>query len=201
MSQLAREVEFLSFERYLTDPSIDPHSEWVDGQVVPMHAVADRHDAMVGWLRSLLDGVVRERDLGRVLGEPFVMKTGPDLPGRSPDLMFVAAEHADRIRARHLEGPADLVIEVLSPESKTRDGVHKLAEYERGGVPEYWLIDPEAGHARFYCLGADGRYAEESPESPRYRSRVLPLVQLERRWLMQRPLPKTLAILRGWGVI
>ena len=166
-----------------------------------MHAVADRHDEFVGWLRSLLDAAVRDRGLGRVLGEPFVMKTGPELPGRSPDLMYVAAENLPRLRPRHLQGPADLIIEVLSPESRTRDSVHKFAEFERGGVTEYWLIDPDPGSARFFHRGDDGRFAEQMPDQGTYTSKVLPFVRMQIDWLTLRPLPKTLPILRDWGIL
>lgn len=78
--------------------------------------------------------------------------------GREPDLLFVAQEHLDRLQETYLDGPANLVVEVVSPESLARDRGAKFVEYEAGGVPEYWLLDPLRRWAEFYCLGEDGRY-------------------------------------------
>ena len=64
----------ISFERFLADPEIGDHAEWVDGIVVPMHAVDDRHDEVVRWLGDLIGPYVRREGLGRLLGEPFLMK-------------------------------------------------------------------------------------------------------------------------------
>lgn len=60
---------------------------------------------------------------------------------------FVAEEHLDRLQEMHLEGPADLVVEIVSPESRLRDRGEKFAEYELAGVSEYWLLDPELRRA------------------------------------------------------
>ncbi|MDW8290080.1 MAG: Uma2 family endonuclease, partial [Armatimonadota bacterium] len=80
------------------------------------------------------------------------MKTGADLPGRSPDILFVSQQNLHRLKPTYLDGPADLVVEIISPESEERDRTQKFSEYERGGVREYWLIDPEKRLAEFYVL-------------------------------------------------
>ena len=193
-------TRYVTFEEYLTDPNIDPHSEWVDGTVSLMHAVADRHDEYTGWLHELLRPYLRRMKLGRLLSEPFVMKLTDPPVGRSPDLMFVAAAHLDRIRRNHLAGPADLVIEVISPATRVQDCVHKLAEYERGGVPEYWLIDPEDGAAEFHRRGDDRRLHVISPEAGIYRTPPFPQAFFHTDWLAQRPLPDPSEIWRQWGL-
>ena len=201
MPPLAPE-QYITFERFLDDPTVDEHSEWVDGKVVPMHAVAEPHDRVVRWLNELLGPYIRRRRLGRLLGEPFVMKLEPDLPGRSPDLIFVKAERLERIRRNHLWGPADLAIEVASPDSQTRDRVHKLAEHERGGVEEYWLIDPDRQEVDFHRVGEGGRYARVEPDHDGiYRSPLLPEMRLRVEWMWSQPLPETLGILQQWGVV
>jgi Uma2 family endonuclease len=48
--------------------------------------------------------------------------------------------------------PADLAVEIVPTESRLRDRGQKLAEYEMGGVREYWIIDPERRQAAFYVL-------------------------------------------------
>lgn len=86
------------------------------------------------------------------------MKTGPDLPGRAPDILFVATEHLHRLHENHLEGPADLAVEILTPASRAVDRGEKFFEYEEGGVFEFWLVDPQRQQAEFYQRGPDGRY-------------------------------------------
>lgn len=56
---------------------------------------------------------------------------------------FVASEHLDRLKETYLDGPADLVVGIVSPDSVGRDRGEKFYEYAQGGVPEYWLIDPQ----------------------------------------------------------
>src|SRR5207253_650234 len=86
------------------------------------------------------------------------MKTGPNLPGRSPDVIFVAKERQAQIKRMYLDGPADLAVEIISPKSRRRDTVDKFREYEAGGVLEYWLIDLKFKSVTFYRLGANGKY-------------------------------------------
>jgi Uma2 family endonuclease len=110
--------------------------------------------------------------------------------GREPDVLFVATEHADRIRDTYLDGPADLAIEIISPESDARDRGHKFVEYEGGGVTEYWLIDPLRREAWFYQQAGDGRYHPGPIDADGfYRSSVLSGFRLRVDWLWQQPLP------------
>jgi Uma2 family endonuclease len=116
--------------------------------------------------------------------------------GREPDLLFVANEHGNRLRPTYVDGPADLVIEIVSPDSEERDRVTKLAEYEGAGVPEYWLVDPVPQEATFYRLGADGRYdAVPINADGFYHSAALPGFRLWVAWLWQRPLPALAEVL------
>ncbi|MFO0956477.1 MAG: Uma2 family endonuclease [Isosphaeraceae bacterium] len=73
------------------------------------------------------------------------VRLGPDKI-REPDIVFLLAEHADRIGKQVLEG-ADLVMEVVS-EDRRRDLVEKRADYAEAGIPEYWIIDPEINGSR-----------------------------------------------------
>jgi Uma2 family endonuclease len=194
---------FIPYDEWLHDETISPHTEWCDGRVVPMHAVADRHDAIVRWLNALLDPLVRERELGRLMSEPFVMKVWVDgrQVGRSPDLMFLAAEHRDRVQRYQIDGPADLAVEVVSVGSQQLDRVHKRAEYEAGGVREYWLIDPDAEEALFLRRGDAGAFEAVEPIDGVLRSPLLPAMALRVDWLWAQPLPKTVAIWRDWGLL
>ena len=160
-------------------------AEWVDGWVYPMSPVGREHQRIGLFLASLLQEWAEARQAGEVFYEKFQMR----LPtaGREPDVLFVRSEHLDRLAETYLDGPADLAIEIVSAESKGRDRGEKYFEYERGGVQEYWLIDPERQVAEFYQLQADGLFRVAEPESGIYRSRELNGFWLRVDWLWERP--------------
>jgi Uma2 family endonuclease len=62
---------------------------------------------------------------------------------REPDLIFLA-DAADPRRQNAYWTGADLVIEVVSPDDPQRDLVTKRSEYAQAGIPEYWIVDPQA---------------------------------------------------------
>jgi len=141
----------------------DHHVEWVNGEVVPMAPVSNEHSGVQGFLHAILRVFADAHALGQVRSEPFQMKTGPGLPGRSPDILFVAKRNLHRLKRNHLQGPADLVIEVISPGSQSLDRGDKFYEYENGGVREYWLIDPIRRRAEFY-VGQARKLSARAPQ-------------------------------------
>lgn len=200
MAQLSERRTKMTYEEFLNSLNEDTWAEWVDGEMVPMVPVSDMHQDLAGWLAALMRLFSEAHDSGVVRHEPFQMKTGPDLPGRSPDVIFVSRENMDRLKPTHLEGPADIAVEVVSPESAGRDRGEKYYEYERGGVREYWLIDPQRRQAEFYILGQDGIYQPILPDSGVFTSAVLAGFWLKVDWLWQRPLPKVMDVLREWRI-
>jgi Uma2 family endonuclease len=192
----------MTYEQFLAWADEDTHAEWVNGEVVLMSPVSDEYTDLAGWLLALLRPFVEARDLGVIRHEPFQMKAGPDLPGRSPDLIFIASAHRPRLRKTYLEGPADLAVELVSPESAARDRGEKFYEYEKGGVREYWLLDQLRRQAEFYGLGED-RIFRLLPvdDSGTFRSPVIDQLWLKVDWLWQDPLPPVLTILREWGLV
>lgn len=190
----------LSFEEFLAWCDEDTWAEWEDGKVVMLSPASRRHQGLADFLVRVLGTFVEERGLGTVIFAPFPMKTGPDLPAREPDLLYVAKDHLGRLRETYLDGPADLVVEITSPESGERDRGKKFYEYERGGIQEYWLIDPDRVQAEFYRL-VEGRYRLIYPEGEIYRSEVIPGFWLAVGWLWREPLPPVLAVLHDLGLV
>ena len=158
-------------------------------------AASAKHQSIAIFILNLLNPYVELHGLGKVLIAPFQTKLGQDLPGREPDLLFVASENLDRIKPTYLDGPADVAVEVISPDSINRDRGEKFVEYESAGVSEYWLIDPLREQADFYRLGADKRYHPVLPdEDGIYRSEVVKGFWLRVSWLWQEPLPPILEV-------
>lgn len=193
----------LAYEEFLAWCDEDTWAEWVDGEVVMVSPASERHQELRGFLESVLSIYVQERGLGRVLGAPFQMRLGePVRSGREPDLLFVARDQLERLKGTYLDGPADLVVEIISPDSRLRDRGEKFAEYEMGGVREYWLLDPERREADFYRLDDRGRYRLAEPDCEDwYESLTLLGFRLKVEWLWQVPPPKVLEVLRGLGLL
>ena len=191
----------MTFEEFTQLVPDDVHAEWVDGYPILLHVtVEERHAKIVSFLTFLFGVASRIGQLGQVYGEPFLMHLPALRRGRAPDLFFVRAEHRSVVRRHNVEGPADVVVEVVSPGSRRLDRVTKLDEYERAGVPEYWLIEPELERAIVRVLGSDGRYtiAFDGSEGE-FQSTQLPSLRLRFEWLWQQPGPDMDEVLRLLG--
>jgi Uma2 family endonuclease len=102
----------------------------------------------------------------------------------------VAQASLERLTKQYLNGPADLVVEVISPESVSRDRGDKFYEYEMSGVAEYWLIDPQREQVEFYQLDEHGHYhLVLGGHSGEYHSREIPDLAIDVSWFWQDPLP------------
>ncbi|MGH2531024.1 MAG: Uma2 family endonuclease [Thermomicrobiales bacterium] len=137
-------------------------------------------------------------DLGTVLIAPFEMRLAPVRPSREPDIAFVSRDHSDRITVDRLNGPADLVIDVISPDSVTRDRRDKFHEYAKAGVREYWTIDSRTSRRDVHAsaLTDEGVYEPIQPDADgQVHSTVLSGFWLDSDWLQTDPLPDPDAIL------
>lgn len=180
----------MTLEEYLAWNYEDVRAEWVDGEVVLMSPVAPLHQRILLFLARLLADFCEEHELGDIYtaGVRVLLSSRPS--GREPDVIFIAAAHADRVKATYIDGPADLAVEIISPESEERDRGTKLLEYEAAGVREYWLIDSLRHDAMFYVLGEDGRYHLRLPSPDGiYQSSVVEGFRLRPDWLWREPLP------------
>ena len=150
--------------------------------------VIQQHQLIELFLLRVLSSFVELHNLGEVFTPPFQMKL--ERTGREPDVLYVASAHMDRVKATYLDGPADLTVEVLSPESIGRDRGEKFFEYQKAGIPEYWLIDPATERAEFYQLNAKGAYQFIEPDTEGiYHSRIVPGFWLRIVWLWEDRLP------------
>ncbi len=182
------------YEAYLAG-NYGRHTEWVAGVVIAMSPVSEQHDNLHRFLEILLATYLELTSGGRVLRDPMVMKTGLDLPARQPDLQVLLPDRLSLLRPNQVAGAANLVVEIVSPESTRRDRGEKYREYELGGVQEYWLIDPLRRDPAFYVLGEDGLFHPRLPENGIYRSQVLDRLALPVDVLWQDELPGVRATL------
>ncbi len=192
----------VTFEEYLDWLDEDTWAEWVDGEIIMASPASDHHQDIDDFLISILRPYIEAHQLGWLRSGPFVMRTVVRSTGREPDILFVVSERTNLVQKTYLDGPADLVVEIISPESIGRDRGDKFVEYEAAGIREYWLIDPLRQQVEFYQIGEDGRYRLGIIDVDGiYRSNVLEGFWLRVAWLWQRPLPPVLSVLKELGMI
>ena len=154
-------------------PDDGKHYEIVDGELYELPRRESDHGLVIMDLIGLLLPIADQ--LG---GELFTGPLGLFLPGADPvqpDLLLLTADQLHLISKRGIEGPPALVIEVLSPSNPEHDRITKRALYARGGVPEYWLVSPEAATIEVLVLepGAYRTHVRAGGDEP-VTSTVLP---------------------------
>ncbi len=125
----------------LIDEDHGPYELW-DGELIMSPTPEYRHQRAVGFFYRHLHAFVTQHDLGDAIISPFDMVLAPRRSFQ-PDVLFVSKENLHKID-KVLRGPADLVVEVISPFHRRRDRIDKRDLYALHGIPEYWMIDLEA---------------------------------------------------------
>jgi Uma2 family endonuclease len=189
----------MTYDEYRAWVGTEKRAEWVDGEVIELMTVNGRHALVFGFRFELIRAFVRMRQLGLVLSEPFEMRILNGRSARLPDIFVVLNAHLDRYSDERLEGPADLVIEIVSEGSVTEDRDVKRQEYAVAGIPEYWIVEGRKGRSGFEMLWRtpDGHYAPVLPdEEGRRFSQILPGFWFRDAWLAADPLPDPYRVLR-----
>jgi len=130
--------------------------EIIDGELVVTPGPSLRHQRIVTDLSWLLNGFVRENELGAVYSGPVdvLFAEGDYL---EPDIVFVRRGREEEQTDRGIEGPPDLVVEVLSPSTAARDRGIKLERYRLYGVVEYWVVDGDQRSVEVWKLAEGAR--------------------------------------------
>jgi Uma2 family endonuclease len=146
------------------------------------------------WLLSLFHDFVEFHDLGRIYGSRVAFRLD-EKNAPEPDIAFVARRNLHRVQRGRVEGPPDLAVEIVSPDSVERDYETKKRKYAEAGVPEYWIIDEMAEQVTLLSLAAGSKYREVKPKKGILRSKLLPGFWLRPEWLWQAPRPRKAEIL------
>ena len=150
-----------TYEDYLAFPEDGKRYEIIEGDCFMSPAPRTRHQAISLRLTYFLYDYLRDTKLGHVFDAPTdVIFSETNIV--QPDVLVVLAARAAIITEKNIQGAPDLVIEILSETTRKMDEVVKKKLYERYGVLEYWIVDPELALVKIYRL-TDGRYgrAEE----------------------------------------
>ena len=144
----------LTYEDYRTTPD-DKRYELLDGELILAPAPRTTHQRTLLALALNVGRHVKDRDLGEVFTAPIdVYLTETDIA--QPDLLFISKDRAGIITEPNIQGAPDLVVEVLSPSTASRDRGYKRTLYARHGVREYWMAGVESATITVLLLGEEG---------------------------------------------
>jgi Uma2 family endonuclease len=146
----------LTYDDFVLFPDDGRRHEIIDGEHYVTPNPKTRHQVLVGRLHFEVESYRRQHPgVGRIFVAPFdVLLSRWDVV--EPDLLFVAGDQAEIVTAQNVQGAPALVVEILSPGTRKTDEHVKRRLFERGGVREYWLIDPELDVVKVFRRQADG---------------------------------------------
>jgi Uma2 family endonuclease len=134
---------YWTYDDYATLPDDGKHYEIVNGVLYKTPAPTWSHQEIVGRIYRCIADFVESRGLGGAFFAPIDVELAPNVVFQ-PDVVVLFKESRKKLKRRHIVGAPELVVEVVSPGSQTYDRHRKLEAYARAGVPEYWVVDPEA---------------------------------------------------------
>ena len=183
----------VSEEEYFALTNEDTNSELIEGEMIMFSPATARHEDLFRFLITILSLYVRRADLGKVFGSRFPVRLKPrTLP--EPDVLFISKDRLGLITEKFLDGPADLVIEVLSKGTRRHDLGRKRPLYQEHRVPECWYVDPD--NKRIMVDSLEGEtYRSITVSTGRVASKVIPGFWLEAEWLWEESLPDELETL------
>jgi Uma2 family endonuclease len=118
----------------------DQKADLIDGVIYMASPENTDANELFMWLGGVMDLYAEEKDLGKVYGSRVACRLD-EKNGPEPDLVFVRKKRLHKVHRGFIEGPPDLAVEIVSPDSVERDYKKKRTLYEQARIPEYWIID------------------------------------------------------------
>ena len=168
-----------TYDDYMALPDDGKRYEIIEGDLSMTPAPSPRHQAIQLRLGSLFLAYLDKQSLGQVFVSPIdLVLSMVDVV--QPDLLFVGQSRLNIIAAKNIVGIPNLIVEILSPSSTTRDQQEKLNLYERYGLPEYWIVDPDSQTVEVYLSAANRLEKVETLKTgEQLHSRQIPGLVLE----------------------
>src|SRR3989304_9190713 len=156
----------LTYEDYLQFPDDGKRHEIIEGDHYVTPVPKTKHQRTSGNLTMALGTFIKKHALGEVLTAPYdVILSDENVV--QPDLLFVSTARAAIVTEDNIQGAPDIMVEILSESSRKKDEVTKRKLYERFGVQEYWIVDPELEIVKIFRRAQQGysRAVELSKEA------------------------------------
>jgi Uma2 family endonuclease len=177
MTTTAARTRRWTYADYCRIPPDRMRHEIIDGRHFVNPAPSPYHQTVSRRLQYELMRLIEKRGLGEVFDAPIDVHLGPGTVVQ-PDLVVLRTRTRSIVGDKKLTGVPDLIIEILSPSNRRHDTRRKRARYERAGVREFWLVDPDT-HTIEQLLLRRGRYELVAATSDRITLRVLRGVTIE----------------------
>ena len=156
-------LKIFSYKDYITLPETMLRYEIIDGEVIMAPSPTVIHQLLIRNLSYALHRHVTGKNLGHVLFAPIDVQISEEpFRTRQPDVLFTSKQRSgftDRdslLGVQLLDFAPELVVEVLSPSDTRSKMEEKLADYQKIGVLECWLVSPEAETVEVLKLESDG---------------------------------------------
>lgn len=146
-----KEVMKFTYEDYLRLPDDGKRYQIIGGEVYMTPAPIPHHQRLLTRLFKILDDFVTKESLGEIFLAPCdVILSNEDVV--QPDIFFISKERLHIITQKNIQGAPDLIIEIVSHYNPKIDKILKKRLYERYGVKEYWIVDPERREIEILAL-------------------------------------------------
>jgi Uma2 family endonuclease len=132
----------LTYADYVQFPDDGLRHEIIEGEHYVTPAPTTRHQRISGNLFYFVRCYLEIHPIGEVFAAPFDVLLS-EFNILEPDLVYLSTERSHFLTSKNLQGAPDLVVEILSPSTKSRDLDLKRDVYERTGVDEYWIVDAD----------------------------------------------------------
>jgi Uma2 family endonuclease len=132
-----------TYDHYAALPDDGKRYEIVNGVLYMSPSPSWPHQEIIGRFFRYLSSYVESTGLGGVFMAPLDVELSP-YNTFQPDVVVLFKKSRMKLQRRHIVGPPELVVEIVSPGSQMHDRHRKIVAYARGGIPEYWIADPDA---------------------------------------------------------
>ncbi len=181
----------VSEEEFWEISNEDSNYELLDG-VLYIHSPANtEYEEIFKYLLALLKIYFEIHQGGKVFGSRLVMRLSKDW-NPEPDLMVISEENFEKIKETKIEGPADLVIEILSYATREIDLKKKVPKYLEAGVKEIWIVDPKDKKFTQKVFHENKlkeetwKFEKKSKEGDKIISKILPKIDFNPNWIWER---------------
>jgi Uma2 family endonuclease len=139
-----------TYEDYRKLPEGAPY-QLIGGELVLTPSPTTYHQIISMKLGFQMVDFVSKNGLGIVLFAPIDVYL-EETETYQPDIIFIAQERMEIIEPARINGAPDLVVEILSPSTAYYDLRKKYKVYEKCGVREYWIVDPDEKSVELFLL-------------------------------------------------